>query len=292
MLSSGHNSDERGQSVGSDSVPGREEALIRLLVDDAPNVRNAVRAELAKGDERTFSALEAASIHGEPQLRARARQLLGELSREQGYRQLNALFRRPQFDLEEGLAAIDRLLGHSPEHIAPALEAFAARVRAHLRERSNTADAAEALRVVLGENGGFLGPTDDYHHVDHVSLRRTLAARRGLPLTLCALYAAVARRAGFEAGLLPFPGHVLLGLGTKRDFVVVDPFVGGESVSMNACHLRLAALGAPPSPRWLLPAPDRDMVVRQVRNLSAAMERHGRRRDTQRLRRILDAAVR
>ena len=73
---------------------------------------------------------------------------------------------------------------------------------------------------------------------------------------------------------------------------MLDPFASGDEVSREACARRLAELGAPPSPRWLMPATDRDMVVRQIRNLVSAMERHDRIRDARRLRLVLDAALR
>ena len=59
--------------------------------------------------------------------------------------------------------------------------------------------------------------------------------------------------------------------------VIVDPFSRGALVSKEACLARLMALGAPPSPAWLLPAEDRIMLLRHTRNLAAALERHGRR---------------
>ena len=87
---------------------------------------------------------------------------------------------------------------------------------------------------------------------------------------------------GLEADLLPFPGHVLLGVGgNDPGRVILDPFQGGALVSHETCLARLAAMGAPPSPDWLRPADDRAMLVRQTRNLSAAMLRHGRERDAQ-----------
>ncbi|MEO0661170.1 MAG: transglutaminase-like domain-containing protein, partial [Planctomycetota bacterium] len=159
-------------------------------------------------------------------------------------------------------------------------------------EEAAFADAGRALARLLGAEEGFRGTSQDYHLVDRVSLARTVETRQGLPLTLSAVYAGVARRVGVEAGLLPFPGHVLVAIGHGPGRVVLDPFASGDEVSREACERRLAELGAPPSPRWLLPATDRDMVVRQIRNLVSAMERHDRIGDARRLRLLLDAAIR
>ena len=42
---------------------------------------------------------------------------------------------------------------------------------------------------------------------------------------------------------------------------------------------RLRQLGIAPSSHWFEPAPDAEMLTRQLRNLAAAMRRHGRNRD-------------
>ena len=93
------------------------------------------------------------------------------------------------------------------------------------------------------------------------------------------------------AGLLPFPGHVLLGVGPADSMVIIDPFSRGALVSKEACLARLMALGAPPSPAWLLPAEDRVMLLRHTRNLAAALERHGRRALSREVARLADEST-
>lgn len=228
-------------------------------------------------------ALEAAATSDSPRLRARARQLLGEIRSRCGLTRLEGLLDRDDVPIEEGLCALDEALGAEPgeaeERSLAQLDAWGERLAAALPAGppgTSTRALADALRRILGDEVGLQGPDEDYHSIEHVSLARTLSTGRGLPLTLCAIYAAVTRRAGFEAGLLPFPGHVLLGLGPEGERLILDPFVGGDVVSREACLVRLCAMGASTSPRWLTPVPDRTMLVRQVRNYGAALARHGR----------------
>jgi len=124
---------------------------------------------------------------------------------------------------------------------------------------------------LLAERHGFRGRREDYHHPDHTSLSRTLTRRAGLPLTLCAVYQAVARRAGLVAHLLPFPGHVLLEVREGGTRWILDPFDGGKILTARQCLLRLATLGIPFRERWLTAASDRDMLARQVHNLVHAL---------------------
>lgn len=245
------------------------------LADTVAEAKDALR----RLGEHGIAALEQAAEQDEVRLRARARQFLGELRRDHGLAVLAGVLDGPTSDglLIEGLFAIDEVLGHGLREAAEGnLERWGRELARELPRRPTSHDVAEGLRAVLGLRGGLRGAEEDFHHADHVSLGLTATTGVGLPLTLSAIYADVARRAGHEAGLLPFPGHVLLGVGPAESMVIVDPFSRGALVSQEASLARLLALAAPPSPAWLLPAEDRSMVLRHTRNLAAALERHGR----------------
>jgi regulator of sirC expression with transglutaminase-like and TPR domain len=103
------------------------------------------------------------------------------------------------------------------------------------------------------------------------------------------VYQSVARRAGVAASLLPFPGHVLLGLSDGTDRLIVDPFDGGELLSPRQCLARLAERGAPYRERWFAPASDRDMLARQVHNLCHSLAQRGRTNEQRLLECVLEA---
>ena len=265
----------------------------RLSSPSATTVAEAKDA-LRRLGEHGIAALEQAAGHEDVRLRARARQFLGELRREHGLGVLADVLGGPATEglLMEGLFAIDEVLGHGLRDAAEShLERWSRELARELRARPTAGDVAEGLRAVLGLRGGLRGAEEDFHHADHVSLGLTATTGVGLPLTLSAIYAEVARRAGHVAGLLPFPGHVLLGVGPADSMVIIDPFSRGALVSKEACLARLMALGAPPSPAWLLPAEDRVMLLRHTRNLAAALERHGRRALSREVARLADEST-
>jgi len=266
------------------------DALVALLTDASRATRRAVRQQLAERGDAADAALERATRSDDARLRARARQARSDLRAAAGMASLEALLRSGEPDLVRGMLAIDTALGNDVEGVEERLAALADRLEARVPRGTRSTQAAEALRAVLHGEAGLVGPEEDFHNVEHISVARALDTGRGIPLTLCAIYAAVARAAGFEAAILPFPGHVLLGLGPASDRVILDPFSGGDPVSREACLVRLTAMGAPPSPRWLSPAPDREMIIRQVRNLGAAMARHGRAREARRALALADDA--
>ena len=261
-----------------------------LLTDDSRSVREAVRQQLAERGDAADAALRRAERSDDARLRARARQVRSDLRAAAGMASLEALLRSPEPDLVRGMLAIDTALGNDVAGVEERIAALAGRLGARVPRGTRTVQVAEALRDVLHGEAGLVGPDADFHNAEHVSVARALDTGHGIPLTLCAIYAAVARAAGFEAAILPFPGHVLLGLGPRSDRVILDPFTGGEPVSRESCLVRLTAMGAPPSPRWLSPAPDREMLIRQVRNLGAAMARHGRVREARRAMALADDA--
>lgn len=273
------------------STPSSPHALVALLADDDPGTRSAVRKALASGGEAALTALQAAIEGDDAKLRARARQLLTDLERAAAMSELTALLARPVPPLLGGLLALDAVLGHAKraEWVRERIDGMGEQVAIVAGDNPDTHGLAASLKAVLGEELDLEGPAEDFHHADHVSISRTLESRRGLPLTLCAIYALVARRAGFIAGLLPFPGQVLLGLGPAEDRRILDPFIGGDEISEAACLARLSMMGAPASRRWLEPASDRSMLIRQLRNLGASMDRHGRAREARRARRLVES---
>ena len=98
-----------------------------------------------------------------------------------------------------------------------------------------------------------------------------------MPLTLCAIYACVARRVGLEVGLLPFPGHVLLLVKDGEERTFVDPFGGGAFLSHSQCLRYLARRRIPYQAEFFHPAPDGQMFARQVANLIQSMRVRKRR---------------
>ena len=84
---------------------------------------------------------------------------------------------------------------------------------------------------------GFRGANEDYYSLEHSSLAAVLARRRGIPITLSIVYAAVARRGGLRPQMLNKPGHFLCALrhrcfnpqiGTLERLDERDPHGGGS----------------------------------------------------------------
>ncbi len=91
--------------------------------------------------------------------------------------------------------------------------------------------AGAALAGYLGGELGFTGDATNYHDPANGLLDHVLQRHRGIPITLTALYVAVATRLRARAYPIALPGHVVVGIGGEVPAVVLDPFDGGRRLT-------------------------------------------------------------
>jgi regulator of sirC expression with transglutaminase-like and TPR domain len=174
---------------------------------------------------------------------------------------------KPEVDIEASLAAIS---------------ALAERTRP-LVEGSGGPDSAVvgALNHALFELEQFRGNREQYDDLRNSFLDDVLARRRGLPITLAVLYVEVARRLGFDAYGVGFPGHFLakiVGIEDESEGeIIVDPFFA-RTITLADCAERLRAAAGeevPFDPGWLRAATAREIYVRMLNNLKMLYLRQG-----------------
>ncbi|MFT4542152.1 MAG: regulator of sirC expression with transglutaminase-like and TPR domain [Planctomycetota bacterium] len=244
-------------------------ALIGLLADDSTTVLAQVRSELTRLGRIARPALLRGTRNEQPRVRSRARQILLQAGRRHALARLVSYSMRRSHELETALSLLDSFSWPETDFrpYRRALDAMGDEVRKRMHRRRPGLRQGLALAEYLGGELGFSGPSDDHHHPDNISLAHTIERKRGLPLTLCAIYTAVAKRAGIQAHLLPFPGHVLLRIEHEGERAIVDPFGGGRVLTERKCLSYLASHGLPYRAKWFKPASDTAMFARQVGNL-------------------------
>jgi len=286
--------DRRTSSSGpSQTRPGRAriESLTALLEDDSPTVLATVHSHLRAVGRAARPALQRLGRHGSAQGRVRARAALADLRRAPVERRVVGFLTRDRIDLERGLFHLCRLTNPTfdPRPCQRQLDELAREVARKARLRTDPLQRAMALVEVLGMEHGFQGAQDEFHRADRVQIDRVLQSKRGIPLTLCAIYACVAARAGLRVGFLPLPGHVLLRLHGETVSLIVDPFHRGETRSETDLKRQLRARGHDFQPVWFRDADARSILRRQVANLARSAELYGRRGELRGLRAILTA---
>jgi len=269
---------------------GATPALVSLLSDPSPTVYAAVRRELERDGQGYARALDRATRSDDARTRGRARRILEGFHRRAVLRRLARHVTRSEIDLESALFLLGNLTGPTfdARPYRRALDAMAAEVRSAVAAEPDGLRATSALVQYLAGDRGYGGATEDYHHPDNIHLHRVIERRRGMPLSVCALYVLVARRAGLRAAMIPLPGHVLLRLYSAdgRSYLV-DPFHGGQPRSRADCVRYLRDSGLAPQPEWFQDASDAIMLQRHLLNLANSCRRRGLHADARGLRQVV-----
>ena len=99
----------------------------------------------------------------------------------------------------------------------------------------------DALRYVLAEKFGYRGDEETYDDLRNADLAEVIQRRRGLPVALSILYIHAARSLGWRIEGLNFPGHFVIRLHGDRQAVILDPFAGGLTRSIQDLRQLLKA---------------------------------------------------
>lgn len=91
----------------------------------------------------------------------------------------------------------------------------------------------DALRYVMAEKFGYRGDQESYDDLRNADLAEVIQRRRGLPVALSILYMHAARSLGWRIEGLNFPGHFVIRLYGDRQAVILDPFAGGITRSIQ-----------------------------------------------------------
>lgn len=272
----------------------RTELLIELLSDESQAVHGAVRERLIAIGRPALPRLRRAARSANASLRGRARTIVAFLERQQVLRRVAGYALRPDIDLERGLFLLARLdqPGFDRRRYVKTLDAMGSAVKARVAAAADSPSAPLALAHYLGDELGFVGCETNFSHPDNVHLHRALERKRGMPLTLVAIYLLVARRAGLRAAPLALPGRVLLRLYAGPRSLILDPFLGGKARTRQDCVNYLAKHGLVPRPQWFADAGDAALFHRHILNLLGSHQARGHGREAAELAAIIAAVNR
>ena len=276
------------EDEGTQAERERVNALIALLEDDSASVFQAVREQLIEADRLADGPLRRAEQSEDARIRGRARQILALRERQSVQRRLLGFARKSEIDLERALFLLGRY-DRSDLDTRPyekALDAMAKEVERRAALETDSFARPMVLSQYLGNELGFVGSEADFTHPDNIHLHRAIERKRGMPLTLTAIYLFVARRAGIQAAPVALPGRVLLRLYAGRRSMLVDPFQGGKARTRMDCIRYLAQHGLVPRPDWFHDATDRQLFQRHVLNLMSSSQMRGLQKETQDLHRL------
>lgn len=139
-----------------------------------------------------------------------------------------------------------------------------------LRPRLAREHPAMALREFLSGELGFHGNADDYFDPRNSYLNQVMDRRTGIPISLSAIYLEVARRLDLPVVGIALPGHFIIRYDGDEEPLYLDPFNGGETMSIQDCRGRVADISngrLPFRQSFLCPVGPRQILTRMLRNL-------------------------
>lgn len=155
-------------------------------------------------------------------------------------------------------------------------------------EAANTGiDSADSLLAFIHGKHKFRGNSDEYYSIENSLLDRVLEKRVGIPISLALVYLAIGNSCGLTVYGINFPGHFLVGVGTKPFSItaqqedtsqpieptaaLIDPFAANV-VSREQCfklldHLYQGRVDA--DDRYFEPAGNDIILIRLIENIKA-----------------------
>lgn len=183
----------------------------------------------------------------------------------------------PESDIDLVEAALLIAAHEYPQLDVPAYQArmdrIAATLRARLRRDIGPVESIIALNRYLFEELGFRANTQEYYDPRNSFLNDVLDRKLGIPITLAIVYVEVGRHVGLALHGVSFPGYFLVKCPARDGVIVLDPYAGGASLSLEDLQQRLRALrggAAPPADlaqRMLAAAGKKEILARMLRNL-------------------------
>ncbi len=201
---------------------GKLAALIRLLEDDSPVVRNALAAEFA--DYGTGLGEELRRLAVQPD--EAGWEVLGRLTAPQYRRRLHLAW--PHWmNIADDHASLERALSLLAEfqngpRWRPALRDSLNRLAEAYLAREGLKSPEDLARFLFQEKG-LQGVGQEPHHSGHSNLAQVIDTGRGLPVSLVCIYLLVGARTGLEIHACNWPRHFLARYRDEAGLFIVDP---------------------------------------------------------------------
>ncbi|MGC9451467.1 MAG: transglutaminase family protein [Oceanipulchritudo sp.] len=247
----------------------REEALIRLLDDPSPVVQEALAAEFQRLGPAGVSILQKAVRGQAGEARENAAHLLKTLVDPDPSQQLIDFIRSLRYDLETGLLLINRVIfpGMEIQAVRNGMDKLANRCRELGVSPMSPRGQCKLMNRVLFHEFGFRGNTEDYEDPLNSCLEAVCRRRKGIPVTLSALYILVGQRLGIELEPIGLPGHFMVGCFHGDHPFYIDPFERGRFRDVDEIRLLLESQHVSPEFYHLVPVPVGEVLCRVCRNL-------------------------
>lgn len=246
------------------------------LVRPAVTAKEAEREAAALGTEAVDALGRLATAEGGPALELAARGLLARTTEQWAVAQWEDLVAdQERADLlEEGGLVVSQWadpLGADVKAVRSMLAQLADAVEARVAADAPLRDRIASVGQVLFDEFGFRGNKEQYYDPRNSFLHSVLARRLGIPISLCIVWAAVARRVKVPCFLCTnMPAHIVIRVSTggtgPRDDLYVDAF-GPEVMDFSGLVAFARAQGIGFEEHYVQQRPATAIYARLLRNL-------------------------
>ncbi len=143
----------------------------------------------------------------------------------------------------------------------------------YVSESNSFSARVDALSDFLFSKMQFRGNREDYHDPQNSYLNCVLDRKLGIPISLGAIYIAIAQLLGMRAYGIGLPGHFIVGLYDEGRQILVDPYNAGVRLSLADCARLVhqsSGFQAVFQPKWLTPIAPDELLARMLTNLCNA----------------------
>lgn len=251
-------------------TPAEQAALLTLLDDPSPKVRQALAAHFERLGDTGSCFLQQVGASGNTPAAAAARDHLRELKLRDPVGDFRRFIHSLHYELESGYLLLNRV-GRPALDVAAVriqLDALAARYQKLRPATGGLRAQCLTLNQVLFTELGLHGNEQNYTDPRNSFLDQVLARRTGLPISLCIVYLLVAQRVGLELEPVGAPGHFLVGAYEPGGPFFIDAFNGGRLLEPEDVFALIRSANHSPQLVDLAPTPVREVLARCCRNLS------------------------
>ena len=247
--------------------------LIKLIDDRDDFVRCRVREHLIEMGHDALPFLEIAAKDEKPTTRAIARDIIGALYSHQlegNFRHL-AISGTNQINLEEGIILIMKF-GYpdvDKREVRNILDQLAYELADRIFPQDRPNEVVQKLSHFLFVEKEFSGNHHNYYSLDNSYLNKVLKNKKGLPITLSTLCILLGKRIGQPIEGVGLPGHYIAQYSSVEGPIYFDPFHKGIIITPTDCKKLVTRMGFSFEERYLLPATNRETLVRIMNNLAS-----------------------
>ncbi len=264
--------------VQGDQITKEEkDALLSLLDDPSPIVRKTILRTLDQMEGNGIDFLNKAIKGSNRLLSWHASRYLSELQSSSPAAEFRAFIRSMNYELESGWIMISRVAYPyiNVGKVCQELDEIANRCKELIARPASYREQCLVINRVLFHEYGFRGNMESYSDPDNSFINSVLQTRKGLPITLSAIYLLVACRLGIPLEPIGAPGHFVIGCFEESAPFYIDSFERGKILTAGQFLKRVEAVCMQPNLSHLAPVSTQETLMRICRNLVPHLSNSG-----------------